>query len=76
MHIKIPKEVGVIGYSNDPFTDIIQPTLTSIEQYPQDIGVNAAELMLNLIEHSTSPRKANKNIHIQPKLIIRESTNR
>lgn len=78
MNIKIPEEVGVIGYSNDSFADIIHPTLTSIEQYPQDIGANAAELMLDLIENDLSSNKvkAHKNVHIQPKLIIRESTNR
>ena len=76
MNIKIPKEVGVIGYSNDTFADIIQPTLTTIEQYPKDIGANAAELMLDMIENKISSKKVHKNIHIQPKLIIRESTNR
>ena len=76
MNIKVPKEVGVIGYSNDNFAEILTPTLSSIEQYPQDIGANAAELMLDLIENKMLSRNIHKNIHILPKLIIRDSSNR
>ncbi len=76
LNINIPKDVGVIGYSNDTFTEIIQPKLTSIEQYPQDIGANAARIMLDLIENKNPSKKSRKNIHIKPNLIIRESSSR
>jgi LacI family transcriptional regulator len=77
MNIKVPDDVGVIGYSNDTFAEIIQPTLTSIEQYPQDIGANAASIMLDLIKNKSSFKsKVHKKISIKPNLIIRESSNR
>lgn len=74
-NVKVPEDIGVIGYSNDTFAEITQPTLTSIEQYPQDIGANAARIMLDLIENKNPSKKSRKNIHIKPNLIIRESTN-
>ena len=77
MNIKVPEDVGVIGYANDTFAEITQPTLTSIEQYPQDIGANAASIMLDLIENKKPfNNKAHKKIYIKPNLIIRESSNR
>jgi LacI family transcriptional regulator len=76
LKLKIPDDVGVIGYSNDTFAEIIQPTLTSIEQYPQEIGANAANLILDLIENKNWSKKVHKKIHIEPNLIIRESSNR
>lgn len=77
MKIEVPSEVGVIGYSNDIFAEITQPPLTSIEQYPQDIGANAASIMLDLIKNKSPYKsKSHKKIYIKPKLIIRESTNR
>lgn len=76
MKLKIPDDVGVIGYANDTFSEIIQPTLTSIEQYPQEIGANAAKLMLDLIENKNWSKRVHKKIHIEPNLIIRDSSNR
>ncbi len=77
LKLNIPNDVGVIGYSNDMFTEITQPTLTSVEQYPQDIGANAARIMLELIEDKNpSVKKAHKKIYIKPSLIIRESSDR
>lgn len=77
MNLKVPEEIGLIGYSNDTFAEITQPTLTSIEQYPQDIGANAATIMLDLIKNK-SPfiSKSHKKIYIKPSLIIRDSSNR
>lgn len=74
----IPKDVGVIGYSNDNFSSIISPSLTSIEQYPADIGSHAASIILDLLGGSQDNVSTNsrKNIIIAPKLIIRESSNR
>ncbi|MFB9292560.1 LacI family DNA-binding transcriptional regulator [Persicitalea jodogahamensis] len=74
--IQIPQEVGVIGYSNDTFSELIQPTLTSIEQYPQEMGVNAAKLMLDIIGDKNWSMQVHKQIHIKPRLIIRDSSNR
>jgi LacI family transcriptional regulator len=77
MNIQVPNEVGVIGYSNDNFAEITQPTLTSIEQYPQDIGANAANIMLDLIKNKSAIKNtAHKKIYIKPSLIIRESSDR
>lgn len=74
--INMPQEVGVIGYSNDTFSELIQPTLTSIEQYPQEIGVNAAKLMLDIIGDKNWSKQVHRQIHIKPSLIIRDSSNR
>lgn len=73
--IKIPEEVGVIGYSNDTFSEIMAPSLTSIEQYPQDIGANAASIMLDLLERKNIG-DVRKKISIKPKLILRKSSER
>ncbi|WP_066222930.1 LacI family DNA-binding transcriptional regulator [Formosa haliotis] len=77
MNIEVPKTVGVMGYSNDTFSEITQPTLSSVEQHPQDIGSNAASILLESIENKKkADKKLHKKIYVKPKLIIRESTTR
>lgn len=77
LKLNVPNDVGVIGYSNDIFTEITQPTLTSVEQYPQDIGANAASIMLDLIKNKSMLNiNSHKKIYIKPSLIIRDSSSR
>lgn len=71
--LNIPKEVGIAGYSNDIYSEITNPSLTTVEQFPQEIGSNAAKIMLDLIEQDNI-RQIRKTISIKPNLIIRQST--
>src|SRR5690625_1166486 len=49
--LKIPEEIRIIGYSNDPRTEIISPSITTIEQYPTDMGALAAKSILDLLKN-------------------------
>lgn len=71
--LKIPDDIKIIGYSNDPRTEIIAPAITSIEQYPMDMGALAARSILELIEHKSKPGKQKETI-VPTDLIIRSST--
>jgi len=70
---KVPDDVAVAGYSNEPFSAYINPRLTTVEQFSEEMGRSAAKLLLEEIkseEEELVPRK----IILRPKLIIREST--
>ncbi len=41
MGLKILEDIGIISYANNPFSGLLKPFLTTIEQFPQDIGVKA-----------------------------------
>lgn len=70
--IRVPHEMGITGFANEPFTNFITPSLTTLEQYSVDMGKTAANLLLQQI---ASPEAPVKTIVIKPKLILRESTN-
>jgi LacI family repressor for deo operon, udp, cdd, tsx, nupC, and nupG len=72
-NIRSPEEIGVVGYGNDIFGDLTTPTLTSIEQYPQEIGASAAQIMLQILADKNVTAIA-KTISIRPRLIIRRSS--
>lgn len=73
--LSIPKEVGVAGYANESITELLQPNLTSVELFPEEIGKRAAKLLIEQIESGDSVPTiiAEKII---PKIYHRDSTKR
>ncbi len=48
--IRIPGELKVIGYSNDPRAAIITPAITTIEQYPAQMAEKVAGTLLSALK--------------------------
>jgi LacI family transcriptional regulator len=71
--LKIPRDVKILGYSNDPRSEIISPALSSIEQFPAEMGVRIANAILELISAKNHPRKP-VEIITPVKLVARETT--
>jgi len=70
-NIKIGKEVGVIGFANDPIGTIITPTLSTIAVPSFEIGRISCELLLKHIKKSNfHPQE----ITLPGQLIVRESS--
>ena len=71
--IRIPEEVAVAGFANEPFTEFMEPPMTSVDQSAEEMGRNAAEMLFRIID-AEDTEKNSKQEYIQPKLIIRKST--
>lgn len=67
--VRIPEDVAIVGFVNEPWDKYLTPPLSSIEQFPYDIGKEAARLMLRAIEGG-KPQK----IVLDTELIIRQSS--
>lgn len=48
--IEIPKELKIIGYSNDPRAAIISPPITTIDQHPAEMAHRVAYKLLTLLK--------------------------
>lgn len=48
--VKVPDEVGLVGFSNADFTELLDPSLTIIKQPAFEMGELATNLLLQLIE--------------------------
>jgi LacI family transcriptional regulator len=69
--VRVPEDIGIIGYDEADVNEIVYPRLTCIEQPKYEIAVAAAELLLKLIE---SDEKIEPKTHLfTPKLIERDS---
>ena len=71
--IKIPADLGVVGFSNDPMAAVIEPSLTTIEQPVADMGRAAMRTLLDTIKKDTSDFVP-LSISLQTSLIIRQSS--
>lgn len=68
-----PPKIGVIGFANEVFSAYISPTLSTIEQYPNDMGAACAALFLKMITQP-NPYQHIEHITLAPELIARQST--
>lgn len=71
--IKIPDKVGVTGFSNNPSSEIINPTMTTVDQQGYKMGRKAAQILLQKINNE-SIDNLNKTHIVEGKLIIRDSS--
>jgi transcriptional regulator, LacI family len=69
--IRIGKEVGVVGFTNDPASTIISPTLTTIAEPAFDVGKKSCELLL---KHITKKHFQPEEVILPGTLIVRESS--
>lgn len=86
MGIKVPRDVGVMGFDDIYMANMMEPTLTTIKQPNYDMGYRAAELLINAIENQKKKLDLNKNqsenlnkneenrVILNTELMIREST--
>ena len=70
--IAIPNKVAVVGFMDEPFTEFSEPQLSSVKQFPIDMGKVAAELFLKELD-ATDNGAFSKKI-IQPELKVRSSS--
>jgi len=71
--ISIPKDLKVIGFLNADVARFLTPSISYVEQFPEEIGEQAVELLVNRIENRIAGKQPiNKTINT--KLIHLEST--
>jgi DNA-binding LacI/PurR family transcriptional regulator len=73
--ISVPKDLKIIGYSNDPRTSIVTPSITTIEQFPNQVGKKIVDELIDLLKNGkTIDEMNNPSIIIPIELIRRMST--
>jgi DNA-binding LacI/PurR family transcriptional regulator len=68
---KIPDDIAIMGFSNNKITNLVDPPLTTVDQPSFEMGRNAAKILLQIIDDSTTPPC---HMVLNTKLIVRGST--
>lgn len=74
--IKIPDEIGVIGFSNEEFSSQVSPAISTIDQFSETLGSTAARLLINQISVGSGKKIVSQQRVLAPQLILRESSAR
>ncbi|MGB5820375.1 MAG: LacI family DNA-binding transcriptional regulator [Saonia sp.] len=71
--LKIPEDVALAGFSNEPFTSFTDPPLTTVRQFPVEMGQTAARLFFDILKAEKRKMIPQKTV-LQPELLIRASS--
>lgn len=53
-NIAVPEDLKIVGYSNDSRTEIVRPSITTIEQFPTLVGDKVVEELLKKLIEKTN----------------------
>ncbi|HEY9046326.1 MAG TPA: LacI family DNA-binding transcriptional regulator [Ohtaekwangia sp.] len=70
---RIPEDVALVGFSNEPFTSFTEPPLSTVDQHSMRMGNAAAEIFLEEVA-ATDKKFIPQKIVLKPELIIRQSS--
>lgn len=72
--IHIPDQVSVVGFTNEPVSALIEPSLTTVSQPSREMGKTAARLFIDQLEHEGEFTPLTEVMKTE--LIVRSSTRR
>jgi LacI family transcriptional regulator len=70
--IKIPDDIAVAGFNNEPISQVICPNLTTVDYPAREIGEIAATALIEKLNNSQSANYS--TIVLKHSLIIRQSS--
>ncbi|MHB1394056.1 MAG: LacI family DNA-binding transcriptional regulator [Clostridia bacterium] len=70
--LKVPEDIGIIGFDDIPYAELPQIQLTTIEQPKYQMGKYAIELLMKELEDKSG--RELKRIILEPKLKARKTT--
>ena len=71
--LRVPEDMGLVGFSNELFSRLTVPQITSIDQHCELMGRSATRLLLQIMEEH-EPHFAPRHVVLQPDLFVRASS--
>jgi LacI family transcriptional regulator len=71
---KLPQDVKLVGFGDEPFTSFTEPTLTTVDQKSIQMGKITAETFFEILNQKDQANKISKKTILKPELIIRNSS--
>lgn len=74
LELKIPRDLGILAFSNSPATAVFNPALTTVVLPAREIAVLATQNLIFLLKGK--PDSVKQNERLPSRLIVRASTNK
>lgn len=72
--LRVPEDVGIVGFSNWQFCSMIDPSLSSVAQPGFNMGAKATEILLDLVEKKIQLNEFSNSVVLETELLIRKSS--
>jgi LacI family transcriptional regulator len=69
--IAVPGELKIVGYSNDPRSAIVSPSITTVDQFPTQIGRVIVSELLKILKNGMQNVDVDSTPIITPVQLIR-----
>lgn len=69
--LRVPQDLSVVGFADLTFAELIDPPLTTIRQNGEEIGFQAAELIMSRL---AEPKRERRRMVVPTRLVVRAST--
>ncbi|ADK13217.1 MULTISPECIES: GntR family transcriptional regulator [Clostridium] len=73
LKLKVPEDLSIIGFDDSPMATIMEPKLTSITHPKEKMGIDAAKLIIRLINNNNHFSECDSILY-EPEIVIRSST--
>lgn len=70
--IKIPDQLALVGFANEPFTELLTPALSSVDQQTNLMGRRVAERTIATVKGN--PMEGDHRLVLDPGVVVRESS--
>ncbi|MEO7310473.1 MAG: LacI family DNA-binding transcriptional regulator [Chitinophagaceae bacterium] len=70
--LKMPQDIGLVGFNNEPVTGLVTPGISSVEQPCFELGKMAAKLFIESMHNNEDMSEVEEVL--KTKLIVRESS--
>jgi len=71
--LRVPDDIAVVGVGDIAHGDMLRVPLTTVSWSRMDVGRQAAELLLNRLEHETDAPEPPRRVIVPPRLVVRDS---
>ncbi|HVE62099.1 MAG TPA: LacI family DNA-binding transcriptional regulator [Chitinophagaceae bacterium] len=72
--LKMPQDIGLVGFNNEPVVSLVTPAISSVDQPAFELGKIAAKLFIEIIHYDGDMNEVEEVL--KPKLVIRQSSQR
>lgn len=69
--IKIPDDISIAGFTNEPMAELVEPTLTTVKQPIYEIGESAARMLFSQFKDPNLPAEL---CVLETEIVVRDST--
>ncbi len=72
-NIRVPEDVGIVGFDNTYMSQMMEPELTTVHQPNYEMGYKSAKMLIDMIENKENESEP---IILKTQLIVRHSTSK